>query len=249
MGRSVIMLMEVRHFASSQTSFGAAQFRRCIMHAADVVCASAAAWRVRKLPDQRRLFVGGVGELTDTAEAGSPRIRGSLSMSQPIPPAQLKPRSPQDFAGGVFLIIFGLFAWWLGSGLPTGTLRAMGPGMLPKAFALILAGLGALMVFQSMRAHGPALERWSIRGILLVLGGCILFGLMIRGFEIGPIKVPSLGLVVSGPLVVLVSGMAAPDKSWREIIIFAIVMTVFCGGLFKYVLGLPIPLAPWLIGV
>ena len=170
-------------------------------------------------------------------------------MSDPTPGAKLRPRSPQDAAGGVFLIVFGLFAWWLGSDLATGTLRAMGPGMLPKSFALILAGLGALMVLNSLRHQGPELEGWSIRGIALVLGGCILFGMMIRGFEVGPLKVPSLGLIVSGPLVVLVSGMAAPDKSWRELIIFAIGMTIFCGVLFKYILGLPIPLAPWLIGV
>jgi putative tricarboxylic transport membrane protein len=170
-------------------------------------------------------------------------------MSSPTPEARLKPRSPQDFAGGVFLVVFGLFAWWLGRDLAVGTLRAMGPGMLPKAFAIILAGLGVLMIFNSLRHQGPQLEGWSLRGIMFVLGGCILFGLMIRGFEIGPLKVPSLGLVVSGPLVVLVSGMAAPDKSWRELIIFAIGMTIFCGVLFKYILGLPIPLAPWLLGV
>jgi putative tricarboxylic transport membrane protein len=170
-------------------------------------------------------------------------------MPDPIPEAKLRPRSPQDAAGGVFLIIFGLFAWWLGSDLAMGTLRSMGPGMLPKSFALILAGLGALMVLNSLRHQGPELESWSLRGILLVLGGCILFGMMIRGFEVGPLKVPSLGLIVSGPLVVLVSGMAAPDKSWRELILFAVVMTAFCAVLFKYILGLPIPLAPWLIGV
>jgi putative tricarboxylic transport membrane protein len=170
-------------------------------------------------------------------------------MPNPTPEAKLKPRSPQDAAGGLFLIVFGLFAWWLGSDLATGTLRAMGPGMLPKAFAIILAGLGALMVLGSLRHQGPELESWSIRGILYVLGGCILFGLMIRGFEVGPLKVPSLGLVVSGPLVVMVSGMAATDRNWRELIVFAIGMTIFCGVLFKYILGLPIPLAPWLLGV
>ncbi|MGL4728873.1 MAG: tripartite tricarboxylate transporter TctB family protein [Bosea sp. (in: a-proteobacteria)] len=170
-------------------------------------------------------------------------------MPDPMPAAKLRPKAPQDFAGGVFLIIFGLFAWWLGKDLSTGTLRAMGPGMLPKAFALILAGLGVLMALNSLRSRGPALEAWSVRGILLVLGGCLLFGLMIRGFQIGSLKVPSLGLVVSGPLVVLVAGLAAPDKSWRELILFAGVMTLFCGILFKYILGLPIPLAPWLIGI
>jgi putative tricarboxylic transport membrane protein len=170
-------------------------------------------------------------------------------MSEPIPPAGFKPRSPQDFAGGAFLLIFGLAAWWFARDLNIGTLRSMGPGMLPKAFALILAGLGVLLILQSLRNQGPALEAWSVRGILYVLGGCVLFGLMIRGFEVGPLKVPSLGLIVSGPLVVLVAGLAATDRNIKEIVIFAVAMTAGCALLFKYLLGLPIPLAPWAIGV
>ncbi len=170
-------------------------------------------------------------------------------MSDPVPPAGLKPRSPQDFAGGLFLVVFGLAAWWFARDLNMGTLRSMGPGMLPKAFALILAGLGVLLILQSLRQPGAALEAWSLRGILYVLGGCVLFGLMIRGFAIGPISVPALGLIVSGPLVVLVAGLAASDRNIKEIVIFAVAMTAACALLFKYILGLPIPLAPWLIGV
>ena len=85
--------------------------------------------------------------------------------------------------------------------------------------------------------------------MIFVLGGAVLFGLTIRGFELGPIKVPQLGLVVSGPLVVLIAGLAAEDRSWKELIIFAVVMTTFCALLFKYALSLPIPLAPWLLGI
>jgi Tripartite tricarboxylate transporter TctB family len=158
-------------------------------------------------------------------------------------------RSPQNFAGGIFLICIGLGAYLLAGDLAIGTLRAMGPGMLPKAFALILAGLGALLVVESLRFDGEALERFSLRGIVFVLGGCLLFGMAIRGFEVGPLKVPSLGLVLAGPLVMFVAGFASDEVRWKEIGIFAIVMTALCAALFKYALGLPIPLAPWLIGI
>lgn len=170
-------------------------------------------------------------------------------MTEPGARGSVRIKSPQDFAGGLFLIAFGLFAFWLGRDLSAGTLRAMGPGMLPKAFATILAGLGALLVFESLRWDGHRLERWSLHNLFLVLGGCLLFGLAIRGFEIGSLKVPALGLVVAGPLVVIVAGLAAEDRNWKEIIIFGLAMTLVCGALFKYALGLPIPLAPWLIGV
>ena len=170
-------------------------------------------------------------------------------MSDPIPTARLKIRSPQNFAGGLFLVIIGLGAYFLAGDLPLGTLRAMGPGMLPKSFALILAGLGGLLILESIKYQGEALEPWSLRGILFVLGGCLLFGMAIRGFEIGPLKVPSLGLVIAGPLVMFIAGFASDEVRWKEIAIFAAVMTVLCAALFKFALGLPIPLAPWLIGV
>jgi heme A synthase len=46
----------------------------------------------------------------------------------------------------------------------------------------------------------------------------------------------------------LAGAFASPETRIREVVIFGVVMTVFCVGLFKYALGLPIPVAPWLIG-
>jgi len=161
----------------------------------------------------------------------------------------LRVRSTQDLAAGLFMILLATIAFFLARDLSLGTLRQIGPGMLPKSFAVICAMLGLMLVLTSLRLHGEKLAGWSWRGVIYVLGGAVLFGLAIRGFEIGPVKVPQLGLVVAGPLVVLVAGMAAEDRSWKELIIFAIVMTTFCALLFKYALGLPIPLAPWLLGI
>jgi hypothetical protein len=57
-----------------------------------------------------------------------------------------------------------------------------------------------------------------------------------------------LGLVVAGPLAIVVSAFASDEVRWSETLLFGALMTAFCVGLFKFVLGLPIPLAPWLIG-
>lgn len=158
-------------------------------------------------------------------------------------------RSTQDLAAGLFMIALAALALLLARDLPSGSLRQIGPGMLPKSFAVICAGLGALLILASLNYKGEKLSGWSWRGVFFVLGGALLFGLTIRGFDIGPLKVPQLGLVISGPLVVLVAGLAAEDFRWKELLIFAVVMTSFCALLFKYALGLPIPLAPWLLGI
>ena len=47
----------------------------------------------------------------------------------------------------------------------------------------------------------------------------------------------------------LVAGFAADDLKWKELIIFTAAMSVVCALLFKYALSLPIPLAPWLLGI
>ncbi len=158
-------------------------------------------------------------------------------------------RSTQDLGAGLFMIALAALALFLARDLPSGTLRQIGPGMLPKSFAVICAGLGVLLILASVAYKGEKLAGWSWRGVLFVLGGAVLFGLTIRGFDIGPLKVPQLGLVISGPLVVLVAGLAAEDFKWKELVIFAVAMTTFCALLFKYALGLPIPLAPWLLGI
>jgi len=158
-------------------------------------------------------------------------------------------RSTQDLAAGLFMMLLAAIALIMSSDLPMGTLRQLGPGMLPKSFAVICAALGAMLVISSLRFDGEHLSGWSWRGVLFVLGAACVFALCIRGFDIGPIHVPQLGLAVAGPLVILISGLAADDYRPKELVIFAIAMSTACALLFKYALSLPIPLAPWLLGI
>lgn len=158
-------------------------------------------------------------------------------------------KSTQDFAAGLFMIALAGLAFYLARDLSAGTLRQIGPGMLPKSFAAICGGLGLLLCLSSLRYEGERLAGWSWSGVLFVLGGAVLFALTIRGFEIGPLRVPPLGMAVSGPIVVIVAGLAADDRNVKQLVIFAAAMTLFCALLFKYALGLPIPLAPWLLGI
>jgi hypothetical protein len=172
-----------------------------------------------------------------------------MSDLTPRPSSGLRIASPQDFAAGAFLILLGLGALWASSNLNMGTLRAMGPGMLPKSLAVISAGLGVLLMLQSLKVEGPALEAWNWRGVIFVVVGVCLFALAIRGTDLpGRLDIPAIGLIAAGPLVAIVSAFASPETKWGEVLIFGAVMTLFCALLFKYALGLPIPLAPWLLG-
>jgi hypothetical protein len=161
----------------------------------------------------------------------------------------LRIASPQDFAAGLFLVLVGAFAWWAASNLNMGTLRSMGPGMLPKSLAVIVAGIGVIIAVTALKVEGPKLEPWNWRAIFFVTSGALLFALTIRGTD-GPglLDLPAIGLIAAGPLVAIISSFADPETKMKEVLIFAACMTLLCAGLFKYALGLPIPLAPWLLG-
>ena len=145
-------------------------------------------------------------------------------------------RVPQDAAAGLFLLCLAGIALWFSAELPAGTLRAMGPGMLPRALAVLVGLMGVLLLVTSWLAPDSRLERWSLRGPVFVLGSIVLFALTVR----------SLGLAVAGPLAVFVGAFASPEARVKEAAIFAVVLTGLCILLFKVFLRLPIPVATFI---
>lgn len=144
----------------------------------------------------------------------------------------------QDFIGGLVIIAVGAFAFWLARDLPAGSGGGMGPGTLPKGLALLFGLLGLVLLLNSFFDQGARLARLSLRGPLFILGALVVFGLAVR----------PLGLAVAGPLAIAVAALSSDEVRWKETLVFGALMTLFCVGLFKFALGLPIPLAPWLLG-
>jgi hypothetical protein len=141
---------------------------------------------------------------------------------------------------GLVLVALALFAIWLTRDLPQGTLRAMGPAMLPRWLAIGVGLCGVALVAISLFRHGDPLERFTFRGPLVVAIAILCFGVTIRGFNLGGIQVPLLGLMVSGPLAIFISGFASPEARLRDLLILALALTAFCMALFGDLLNLPI---------
>ena len=143
----------------------------------------------------------------------------------------LRIRSPQRFCAGLVLIGICLFVFWAVADLSHGTVTAMGPGMFPRALAVLLGIGGGVHVVLSFLLDGEPLQRWAIRGPVLVSAAILLFALMLRPF----------GLAVAGMLALVVSGFAIRDSRPREVMVFAALVTVVCVVLFRYVLEVSIP--------
>ena len=153
-------------------------------------------------------------------------------------------RGPQSLVAGLALLALAALALWLTRNLDQGTLRAMGPAMLPRwlAIAVGLCGLG--LVAAAFVKVGDALEGWSLRGPFFVMVGIFAFALTIRPFSFGSFTTPGLGLIAAGPLAIFIGGLATNEMRVRDLAILALSLTPFCMVLFGDLLNLPIPIFP-----
>ena len=168
-------------------------------------------------------------------------------MDQQTPPATIHPgfiRTPQNVIAGLILVALAAAALWLLGDLSQGTLRAIGPALLPRALAVGVGLCGVALVAAGFSRVGGAMEGWTIRGPLFVIVAVSAFALTIRPVQLGSVATPGLGLAVAGPLAILISGFATPEARLRELLILALSLTAFCMVLFGDMLNLPIPIFP-----
>jgi putative tricarboxylic transport membrane protein len=143
-------------------------------------------------------------------------------------------RGPQDYYGGLVLVLVAILALVASADLPGQRGFAFGPGTAPRLFSGMLALLGALVALVGVFSAGPPIEKYKIRGPALVLVGIFLFAALIRPF----------GLIVASYLAFIISITGSTEMRWVESIIGAAVMTLFCVLLFVYLLNLPFQLWP-----
>ena len=143
-------------------------------------------------------------------------------------------RSPLDVGGGLFLLALAAVGYIGAFSLPFGQLSGIGSGLLPKVVAVLVGAFGVLLLVQGVLFEGDRMEQWAVRGPIFVLSGVLVFAATIRPW----------GLVVAGPLAVIVSAFADRDSRPVELAVAAVALTLVCGLLFKELLSLPIPFDP-----
>ena len=145
---------------------------------------------------------------------------------------------PRDVVGGLLVVAIGAGFLLFGRELEMGSSFRMGPGYFPTVLSLLMIALGAVLTVLAWRAQSEegAFAHVPWRGLLLILGATVLFGLALRGLGLGPVLV----------LAVLATAWASRYAGWRSSVPLALGLAVFCSVLFVKLLGLPLPLlGPW----
>lgn len=147
-----------------------------------------------------------------------------------LPPRRVKV-DLQGIASGVFLIALGGFFAWFGSDYPLGTLRRMGPGVVPTVLGLVTVAIGLTLLIPALGRPG-LLPRMNLRPPLAVAIAIALFALTVTRLGLLPatfltVVAAACGSIKARPVPTLLLGLGTSVGVWL----------IFAEGL-----GMPVPL-------
>ena len=141
-------------------------------------------------------------------------------------------------AGFLIIAVAGLFAL-KASDLPMGTAVRMGPGYFPLILSGILGILGLAVTANGLRAGGRLSWAVTWRGLALVLGAVVFFGLAVQ----------PLGFLPTLAVAVMLSTIASMRFRLVPSVLLTAGLVVLCWAVFIRGIGLPLQLVgPWLGG-
>ena len=153
----------------------------------------------------------------------------------------MKIKSERDFWSGMMFVAVGV-AFAVGAGNYTlGNSARPGPGYFPLMLSVIMAILGAIVLFKALTIEtegGDKIGAIAWRPLLVIVASIAVFG----------VALPRLGLFLTVPLLIVMVSFASEEFKWLGVLINAVVLTVFAWAVFVAGLKLIIPLWPAFLG-
>lgn len=149
----------------------------------------------------------------------------------------MKIKSERDFWSGLMFLVVGIVFAVGSTNYSMGSGARPGPGYFPLMLSVILAILGAIVLFKSLTIEtegGDPIGHIAWRPLIVVVATIAMFGVLL----------PRLGLFITLPLTIIAVSFAGDEFKWRGVLIAAAVLTAFSWLVFVYGLNLTIPLKP-----
>ena len=146
-------------------------------------------------------------------------------------------KNEKDFWSGAMFIAVGVGFAWGATNYSFGGSARPGPGYFPFGLGILMAVLGALVLFKSLSVEtdgGGRIGSVAWRPLLIMVGSVALFGFLL----------PLLGMMISLPLLVLTVALAGDEFHLGEALLNGAVLIAGCWAVFVYGLNLTIPLWP-----
>lgn len=153
----------------------------------------------------------------------------------------MKIKSQRDFVSGLMFIVVGVIFAVGATNYSMGSSAKPGAGYFPLILSVIMAILGAVVLFKSLTIEtegGDPIGDIAWRPLLVIVASIAVFGLAL----------PRLGMFATIPLLIVMVSFAGDEFSWKGVLASSIVLTLFSWIVFIWGLGLTIPLKPAFMG-
>lgn len=150
-------------------------------------------------------------------------------------------KSQRDFWSGLMFIVVGVVFAVGATNYSMGSSARPGPGYFPLILSVLMAILGGFVLFKSLTIEvegGDPIGHIAWRPLLVIVASIAVFGLAL----------PRLGLVITVPILILMTSLAGDEFKWKGVVATAVVLTVGSWAIFVLGLKLVIPMWPWFVG-
>ena len=157
-------------------------------------------------------------------------------------------KSQKDFFSGLMFTVVGAAFAYGATSYTIGTGARMGPGYFPLLLGVILALLGAAILFKSLVVETPDGEpvgKWAWKPLFFIIAGNLLFGVLLGGLP--SIGLPAMGLIAAIFGTTIVVSMAGDQFNFEESIVLSAILSVMSYAAFIMLLKLQFPVWPTFI--
>ena len=149
----------------------------------------------------------------------------------------MKIKSQRDFWSGLMFVAVGV-AFAIGAtNYSMGSSARPGAGYFPMILSVVMALLGSVVLFKSLVIEtegGDPIGVVPWRPLLVIVAAIVVFGLSLE----------RLGLLITVPLLIVISSLAGGEFGWKGVAANAAVLTFGAWGIFVWGLKLTLPLWP-----
>jgi Tripartite tricarboxylate transporter TctB family len=149
----------------------------------------------------------------------------------------VKIKSQKDFWSGLMFVAIGIGFAWGATNYNFGSSARPGPGFFPFGLGVLMAILGAVVLFGAMTVEtedGDPIGSWAFRPLIIITAAVGLFGWTL----------PLLGMALALPIMIVMASLAGDEFHWKDALISIVVLTLGSWLIFIKGLNLVIPLWP-----
>lgn len=153
----------------------------------------------------------------------------------------MKIKSQRDFFSGLMFVVVGVVFAVGATNYSMGTSARPGAGYFPLILSVLMAILGAIVLFKSLTIeteNGDPIGALAWRPLIVIVAAIAVFGFAL----------PILGMFATIPLLIVMVSFAGDEFAWKGVVINSIVLTAGSWVIFIWGLNLTIPLKPAFMG-